>query len=66
MNERILELAEQAGAKFGWAGGRDKVSMVLITEAEFEKFAELIIKECVLQCYHNGDMDRIENHFGVQ
>jgi len=25
----------------------------------------LIVKECVLQCIHNEDMDLIEKHFGV-
>ena len=31
-----------------------------------EKFAELIVRECALQCVHNEDMDRIEKHFGVE
>ena len=31
-----------------------------------EKFAELIVKECALQCNHNDDMDRILEHFGVE
>jgi hypothetical protein len=30
-----------------------------------ERFAELIVKECALQCIHNEDMDLIEKHFGV-
>jgi hypothetical protein len=30
-----------------------------------EKFAELVVEECVLQCHHNDDMDRIEKHFGL-
>ena len=28
-------------------------------------FAELIVRECALQCVHNEDMDLIEKHFGV-
>ena len=32
----------------------------------YEKFAELIVKECALQCNHNDDMDRILEHFGVE
>ena len=35
-------------------------------EVYHKTFAELIIKECVLQCQHNDDMDRIEKHFGVE
>ena len=31
-----------------------------------EMFAELIVRECALQCVHNEDMDRIEKHFGVE
>lgn len=32
----------------------------------YEKFAELIVKECAVQCNHNDDMDRILEHFGVE
>jgi hypothetical protein len=44
MNERILELAEQAGFKYikdegiGWAGNYN---------ASLPKFAELIVRECI-------------------
>ena len=31
-----------------------------------EKFAELIVRECAVQCNHNDDMDRILEHFGVE
>ena len=31
-----------------------------------ELLAELIVRECALQCRHNDDMDRIEKHFGVE
>jgi hypothetical protein len=31
-----------------------------------EKFAQLIVAECALQCVHNEDMDLIEKHFGVE
>ena len=39
MNERIRELAEQARLLTGWP----------VSEGEFEKFAELIISECINQ-----------------
>lgn len=32
----------------------------------YEKFAELIVRECAVQCNHNDDMDRILEHFGVE
>jgi hypothetical protein len=35
-------------------------------EVAYKKFAELIVRECALQCRHNDDMDRIEKHFGVE
>jgi len=35
-------------------------------QGDIEKFAELIVTECMLLCYHNDDMDRIEKHFGVE
>jgi hypothetical protein len=46
MNERIKELAEQAGGEFytGFAGSPNSVKFM---EQDFEKFAELIVKECV-------------------
>ena len=57
---RIKELAEQATTYIeptsnsgeGWIFDK-------------EKFAQLIVKECALQCIHNEDMDLIEKHFGV-
>ena len=79
MNERIKELAEQA--KFAmnvsndpnsppswWAAGHNDT---------FEKFAELIVRECLDQCYNRGMNDElyagqlkaaayIEEHFGVE
>jgi len=32
----------------------------------YEKFAELIVRECAVQCNHNDDMDRILEHLGVE
>ena len=57
MNERIRELAREAGLlAYNPEGPPTKL----------EKFAELIVKECALQCNHNDDMDRILEHFGVE
>lgn len=60
MNERIKELAKQVDEWFeedGHSYSRPTWN---------EKFAELIVRECALQCIHNEDMDRIEKHFGVE
>jgi hypothetical protein len=54
MNERIQELIEQSGAGDVTPVGFHKY---------LEKFAELIVRECVLQCVHNEDGDLIVKHF---
>ena len=55
MNERIQELMKQSMVEYQF-------------DLRFspEKFAELIIKECALQCVHNEDMDLIEKYFGIE
>ena len=66
MNEQIRLLAEQAGLKVeSWMTNPPKPFQILGGTEQFEKFAELIVQECALQCVHNEDMDRIEKHFGV-
>jgi len=60
MNQQLIDrLLHKAGAHFGGNG---------INYSGFEpsKFAQLIVRECALQCQHNDDMDRIEKHFGVE
>jgi hypothetical protein len=49
MNDRILELAEQAGASVSTIGG----IFINKTNLDIEKFAELIVRECI---------DKIETH----
>ena len=64
MNERIKELVEQAGYT---KGHHDEYGrLTVMPEFNKEKFAELIVQECALQCNHNDDMDRILEHFGVE
>jgi len=60
MNERIKQLAEQAGYE------KDMFGIGHWDMPECKKFAELIVRECALQCNHNDDMDRILEHFGVE
>jgi hypothetical protein len=63
MNERIRELAEQQGLT-----GPN----YLISSRELEKFAELLIKECILVARNAENEDEvyawyaISNHFGVE
>jgi hypothetical protein len=59
MNERIKELAEQAGFNpYNYQGSNS---------ALFEKFAELIITECIYNAFCNGDdIEYVKKHFGVK
>jgi hypothetical protein len=59
MNERIKELAEQAGADFmrrinyNNLEGKEyeeDAGVIFDSNESFEKFAELIVKECLQQC----------------
>lgn len=52
MNERIQELAEQAGATVLTTHGMEDVvdGCYVISPAQLEKFAELIVKECIGCC----------------
>jgi hypothetical protein len=66
MNERIRLLKHQASV---WCDENIPEQFSEETNgygsAWEDKFAELIVKECALQCVHNEDMDLIEKHFGV-
>jgi hypothetical protein len=65
MNERIKELAEQAdllikksnGNKFRYGN----------FDPRFQKFAELIVQECIDTAFHKGhpDLEFLLKHFGV-
>jgi len=67
MNERIRELKHQASV---WCDENIPEQFSEETNgygsAWEDKFAELIVRECALQCNHNDDMDRILEHFGVK
>ena len=69
MNDRIIEMAKQCG---DWNGQTLEMNDVGIS-----KFAELIVAECLDQCYNRGMNDElyagqlkaaayIEQHFGVE
>ena len=79
MNERIKELAEQAGLEFDNDLALEPEPIYYTTQKDLEKFAELIVGECVQVCadrgtHHDGLYSawaddcskRIGKHFGVE
>jgi hypothetical protein len=78
MNERIKELAEQCGIKYGSSVNYFySKSFDGVTYADLEKFAELIVRECALMAFHNvvnlssiADAEDVEanikQHLGVE
>jgi ketopantoate reductase len=78
MNERIKELLNRSGGEFyeGFAGS---TNFVKFAENDFEKFAELIVRECMEVAspnymstpedsvyYVEQAINRIAKHFGVE
>lgn len=72
MNERLKELEKQC-----WSYRVDGVLVDGQLHFDTEKFAELIVRECLDQCYNRGMNDElyagqlkaaayIEQHFGVE
>lgn len=79
MNKQILKLAKKSGATLseGFDGNKAFVYGITMSPEELEKFAELIVKECIEQVWYsredgiNGNVsqvikDRIKQHFGVE
>jgi hypothetical protein len=73
MNERIRELAEQAGLRFTQLMSNPMVPVVDGKETDLEKFAELIVRECMgvnsTLLGHNTCKNLhnlYEEHFGVE
>lgn len=57
MNERIKQLLSQAGVHYE----------VMPKDTVYEKFAALIIEECVDYAFTNGDnVDYLKQYFGVE
>jgi hypothetical protein len=64
MNERIKELAEQATKKYDRLGNE-----IPFAQPDLEKFAQLIVFECVKIAVFKGDATTgkaIKEHFGVE
>lgn len=82
MNERIKELAEQAGAETWSRAPMRAITGLAFTDENLEKFAELIVQECLLalepdpmapainydveQKFYQRSADKIKKHFGVE
>jgi len=64
MNERIRELALKA--KLGGAEFDNGIRYYVGTAESFEKFAELIVRECIAQCNDGDSRWFIAQHFGVE
>lgn len=69
MNQRFLELAEQAGASVSTIGG----IFINKTNLDIEKFAQSIVLECVmmadafeLDVNRSGLVYRMKEHFGIE
>ena len=61
MNERIREFERSSGLEI-YGLGKDRVKW----EAAMEKFAELIVRECIDVAFDRGDnVDYLKEHFGV-
>ena len=80
MNERIRKLAVKAQIYFSYdrgPGTDNELQAAEITQSDFEKFAELIVRECAEIAYNKqykhsaahtrGDCaEAIKQHFGVK
>jgi hypothetical protein len=75
MNERIRELAEQAGIQEDLVDNlKDEVEVLtyIARPQDIQKFAELIVRECAEVAGCNGHVsgfslgDLIKEHFGVR
>ena len=68
MNERIKELAEQAG----WGKGETQDDCMACSTFDPEKFADLIVRECVTVMYDDAierkvppDINQAPTHYAV-
>lgn len=73
MNKKINELAVKAGVTFDWDPGTSGPEVYFDRQEDFEKFAELIVAECVKVAMRSVSDDEpkeawylIQEHFGVE
>jgi hypothetical protein len=60
MNKRIQELAEQCNTIY------NSTTFPVDKDFDYEKFAELLIRECAEICLEANDYKNILQHFGVE
>ena len=63
MNHKIKELAVQS--KLGNAEFDNGVQYYVATQETFEKFAELIVRECISSVGSQADKAYLKKHFGL-
>ena len=61
MNERIRELAEQAGASY-----YNTYTGPLLSPKDIEEFAELIVRECADLVADDDNAFDVLKHFGIE
>ena len=69
MNERIRKLAERAGFSYMPRNYPDMADLYECADFEMEKFAELIVRECIDYCGENLSKTvggALKIHFGVE
>ena len=73
MNEQIKQLAEQAGLKWKaqpphYTNTNNPIDFPVSANRDLEKFAELIVRECIDTAFHHGhpDLEFLLKHFGVE
>jgi hypothetical protein len=70
MNERIRELAEQAGIKITTLTDNgveyDYEDVDMDGSEDLSKFAELIVRVCIAKCNDLESMKYIADHFGIK
>ena len=65
MNERIRQLAEQAGAETWSRAPMRAVTGLAFTDENLEKFAELIVDHCASMCGSQADRKNLRRAFGL-
>jgi hypothetical protein len=70
MNDRIKELAEQAGLEFDDDLALEPEPIYYTTQKDLEKFSQLIVRECLAECWYDATpkqiADNIRQIFGVE
>ena len=72
MNKIIVNLANKAGVVFDWDPGTSGPEVYFDRQEDFEKFAEMIVKECIKLSVDAGVYcqsvfeDLAKEHFGIK